>query len=93
MKIFKYTLLFFLLVGLFKPAMAQPTLKDSTAAYHYWAHRGIVEMVYAYMNDYTEALDESKSIEEHTGKKKYEVAFINEMIRTPYPTSLQFQIS
>lgn len=85
MKINKLAILLFLLVGLIKPAMAQPALRDSTAAYHYSAHRGIIEMVHAFMSDYTESLDETKPIEEHIGKKEYELAFIKEINKDTLP--------
>ena len=85
MKINKFIILVLVLVGLFKPTMAQPIIKDSNAAYSYWAHRGIIEMVHAYMNDYFDSPDQLKSIEETTGKKEYESLFIKEINKESLP--------
>jgi hypothetical protein len=34
------------------PAWSQPNFKDSIEAYHYWGKRGIIQVVYLYMQDY-----------------------------------------
>lgn len=37
----------------------QPVLNDSSQAYDYWSKRGIIEAVYAYMNDYMTTVTDS----------------------------------
>jgi len=64
---------------------AQHDLNDSTKVYEYWSKRGVIEVVYAYMNDYiTTVMDPSlpkKKIKECTketnGLKEYEKQFIS----------------
>lgn len=75
-----------LLVGMNNLLNAQPQLKDSTEAYKYWAHRGIVEMVYAYMNDYIETVGEQKAKAEINGKNLYEQKFIIGIDNKDLPT-------
>ncbi len=43
-----------LILSLFLPVVlfGSIPLKDSTESYDYWAKRGIIEVVYAYMQDY-----------------------------------------
>ena len=50
---------------------AQPRIKDSTEAYNYWAKRGIVEMVFAYMNDYIETVGKDRARNEIVSRDKY----------------------
>lgn len=74
-----------ILFGIIKSTMAYPTLRDSTAAYQYGAHRGIIEMVYAYMNDYIDSAEASKSIERELSKKEYERVFIKGIDKDTLP--------
>jgi len=79
-----FTLL--LLVGTSKIVSAQPQINDSLEAYKYWAHRGIIEMVYAYMNDYIETVGEPKATAEMKGKKLYEQKFIIDIDNKALPS-------
>ncbi len=62
---------------LINPLAAQPNIKDSTEAYEYWAQRGIIEMFFAFMNDYIEAVGEPNAQKEIEGKDKYEQQYIS----------------
>ena len=73
----RFILLNVILLGFINTISARPQLKDSTEAYHYWAHRGIIEMVYAFMNDYMDTVEKDKvKRNEKDGKNKYEKRFI-----------------
>jgi len=51
---------------------AQVIFNDSLSVYNYWGKRGIIEMVYAYMNDYAETVTGVKiSTIESDGIKKF----------------------
>jgi len=65
-----------LIVGFVQMSFAQIHLKDSTEAYNYWAKRGVIEVVYAYMNDYIITVGETKAKDEISGKDKYYNEFI-----------------
>jgi len=64
---------------------AQKDLSDSTKAYEYWSKRGVIEVVYAYMNDYiTTVTDASLPKEkikdctkEKNGLNEYEKQFVS----------------
>ncbi|HRU01723.1 MAG TPA: hypothetical protein P5239_08480, partial [Victivallales bacterium] len=64
---------------------AQKDLIDSAKTYEYWVKRGIIEVVYAYMNDYiatvTDPLLPKEKIKDCTKEKnalkEYEKQFIN----------------
>ena len=58
-------------------SFAQTQFKDSTEANNYWAKRGVIEAVYAYMNDYIVTVGETKAKDEISGKDKYYNKFIN----------------
>ena len=59
---------------------ANPQIKDSIEPYDYWAKRGIIEMIYAYMEDYVETVDSTKiSNKEKIGKEKYKKNFIDKI--------------
>ena len=79
MRIYKIIVLIISLSCLTRLSLAQPFLADSSEVYNYWAQRGIIEMVHAYMEDYIEAVGESKSIVEIVTKKKYEVDFLKNL--------------
>jgi len=68
-----------LLLLIFVPAIlsGQPTLKDSADAYEYWAQRGIIEMIYAYMQDYFVQFDSLKNKKELAGYKLYKATHIS----------------
>jgi len=68
-----------ILLGFLNTLSAQPQLKDSAEAYNYWAQRGIIEMVYAYMNDYIETIGEAKAESEIVGRDKYEENYISKI--------------
>ena len=73
----RFILLNVILLGFINTLSARPQIKDSTEAYNYWAHRGIIEMVYAFMNDYMETVDKDKvEKNEIDGKNKYKKRFI-----------------
>jgi len=74
-----FIVLVVLLLGFVNTLSAQPQINDSTEAYNYWAHRGIIEMVYAYMNDYIETVGEDKAKSEIVGRDKYEENYISEI--------------
>ena len=63
---------------------AQKNLTDSTMTYEYWSNRGVIEVVYAYMNDYITTVTDSSlpkekikdCTKEKNGLKEYEKQFI-----------------
>jgi hypothetical protein len=62
------------------PVTGQPVIEDSSKAYHYWAKRGIIEVTYAFMNDFIETLNDSiKTKHEIIGKEKFKVQFIEKI--------------
>jgi len=75
MKVGKLVISVLLFLGFTIPVFAQSYIKDSTELYQYWAHRGIIEMVYAYMEDYEEAVP-SMSISDKEGSNNYHEKFI-----------------
>jgi len=64
---------------------AQKDLTDSAKTYEYWSKRGIIEVVYAYMNDYITTVTDSSlpkekikdCTKEKTGFKEYEKKFVS----------------
>lgn len=64
----------FILLGFVNILSAQPKIQDSLEAYSYWAKRGIIEMVYVYMED-LDSLEEG----EQKGKEKYKIKFIDKV--------------
>lgn len=65
-----------LIVGFVQMSFAQIHLKDSTEAYNYWAKRGVIEAVYAYMQDY-KTVKGSLNSKEELGKNDFENNFIS----------------
>jgi len=65
-------LLFIALISL--PAWSQPDFNDSTEVYNYWGKRGIVEVVYSYMQDYIAT--NQKASAEKKGMDAYNEKFI-----------------
>lgn len=59
------------MLGFVQLSFAQTQFKDATQAYNYWAKRGIVEAVFAFMEDY-----ENPSEDEYEGKIKFHKEFI-----------------
>ena len=41
-----------ILLGIVQTTFAHPEFKDDNEVYNYWAKRGIIEAIYAYMQDY-----------------------------------------
>lgn len=73
----KILILFAILISESVSLIAQPSLNDSSKVYQYWAKRGIIEMVSAYMDDYLEAVkDFGKSSIEKQGAKSFNDVFI-----------------
>ncbi len=75
---FRLKVLTLLIFGFAQISFAQNQLvKDSTEAYKYWAQRGVIEAVYAYMEDYIETVDD-KTVNkaEITAKKDFHDKFI-----------------
>jgi hypothetical protein len=62
----KYSSPILLLLFISSTLFAKPNLKDSQNAYNYWAQRGIIEMVYANMQDYLAKVDASDTNQEKT---------------------------
>ena len=64
---------------------AQKDLADSAKTYEYWSNRGVIEVVYAYMNDYITTVTDSSlpkekikdCTKEKNGLKEYEKQFIS----------------
>lgn len=64
---------------------AQKDLTDSAKTYEYWSKRGVIEVVYAYMNDYITTVTDSSlpkekiknCTKEKTGLKEYEKQFVS----------------
>jgi len=63
---------------------SQPIIKDTTEAYNYWAKRGIIEMTYAYMQDYIASVDSNKISKENNGAKDYRAKFIANVDKKAY---------
>lgn len=68
-----------ILIGFVQVSFAQIQFKDSTEAYNYWAKRGVIEVVYAYMEDYIIAVGEAKATTEIVGKDKYFEEFLKDI--------------
>jgi hypothetical protein len=80
MKKYKLIILILVFLWFFPSLSAISRLNDSTEAYQYWAKRGIIEMVYAYMNDYIEAVgEEGAKKEEMEGRNEYYTEFVKEI--------------
>lgn len=71
-----FPLIFF--VGITTSVFAQPQLKDSMEAYNYWAKRGIIEGIYAYMQDYQDVRSSLNSKEE-AGKNDFNEHYIEKI--------------
>jgi len=71
------TLLFWVLLS--STLCGRPILKDSTEVYNYWAKRGIIEMVYSYMQDYLATVDTTKDSKESKGAKAFRSNFITDI--------------
>lgn len=67
----KYSSFILLLIFISSTLFAKPILKDSLEAYNYWARRGIIEMVYANMQDYLTTVDTLKNSKEKTLTKVF----------------------
>jgi len=50
----------------------QTSFRDTSEVYHYWAKRGIIEMIYAYMEDV-----ESQDTNDRKGQDNYKIKFID----------------
>lgn len=77
--------------------LSQPIIKDKTEAYNYLAKRGIIEMVYAYMQDYVATVDTNKISKENKAAKDYRSKFIanfdrkdNSVIEKDFDSIIQF---
>jgi hypothetical protein len=89
-----FIVLIIILLGFLNSLSAQPQIKDSTEAYSYWAQRGIIEMVYAYMNDYFKAVTDTTSsekkkgnrINERKGAKEYKSKYISQLDKNELPS-------
>jgi len=80
-----YIVLVILTLVFTKTLSAQAHLKDSTDTYNYWVRRGIIEMVYAYMNDYIETVGDSHAKNEIIGMKKFKEYFIEGLEKNNLP--------
>jgi len=70
-------LMLFFLCSIFLSATAQPELDDAKQAYQYWAKRGIIEIIYSYMLDYSES--NSLSLPDKDGMNLYKNKFISDI--------------
>lgn len=59
-------------------SIVKASINDSIELYHYWAKRGIIEMIYAYMKDYDYVADSLKNVEK-LGKEHYEKIYIKDI--------------
>lgn len=77
MRRFRLKVIILVLIGFAQMTFAQTQFRDSTEAYEYWAQRGVIEAVYAYMEDYIETVDD-KTVNkaEITAKKDFYDKFI-----------------
>ena len=70
-KIAKYLILLFI-AFITIPAWSQPNFNDSIEVYDYWGKRGIVQVIYSYMQDYLathpNASDEKRGMEAYNKK-------------------------
>jgi len=71
-------LLVITIVGFGQLAFTQTPINDSTEAYNYWAQRGVIEMVYAYMQDYQKSTGRLTPKEE-IGMNLYNKRFIDNL--------------
>ena len=67
------------LIGFVQFSFAQIQFNDSTEAYGYWAKKGVIEVIYAYMQDYVATVGEAKAKAEIVGKDKYFDEFIKDI--------------
>lgn len=74
----KHLMLILVLFCISLNLFSQPKLNDSlkSQAYLYWASHGILELIYANMQDYLVIVDTNKFSEENEGSHKYFVKFI-----------------
>lgn len=79
MTMFRLKVLTLLIIGFAQISFAQIQPKDSMEAYNYWAQRGVIEAVYAYMEDYVSNEANNVSEDEITGQKQYYHKFINKI--------------
>ena len=77
MRRFRLKVIILVLIGFAQMTFAQTQFRDSTEAYEYWAQRGVIEAVYAFMEDYIETVDD-KTVNkaEITAKKDFYDKFI-----------------
>ena len=77
MKVCKLILAILFMMGATNSIVAQSQVKDSSGIYNYWAHRGIIETVYAYMKDYSAHSEiDALQVLELQGMLLYEKEFI-----------------
>lgn len=79
MKMYRISTFIIVLIGCVQVSFAQIQFKDSTEAYNYWAKRGIIELVYAYMDDYQSA-KKTLSEKEKIGKIEFNAKFITPIV-------------
>ena len=87
------------ILGFVQISFAQPEFKDTTEIYDYWAKRGVIEVVYAYMEDY-EAVRVTLNPKETLGKNDFRESFISSIkdddifaINTKFNTISSFLIN
>lgn len=59
--------------------IARPVNNDSTETYNYWSKRGVIEMVYAYIQDYLTLTDSNKVLKEVKGANNYRKYYIDQI--------------
>lgn len=67
------------LICCFSSIYGQQTFKDSFETYKYWSERGVLEMTYAYMQDYISNVDTLKNVKDFKGFKDFRSIYIKDI--------------
>lgn len=74
----KAAVILLILIGFARISFANVQFQDSSEVYEYWAKRGVIEVVYAYMKDY-ESVQGILNEKEVLGKQEYHAKFISDI--------------
>ena len=75
----KIIILLTITIGFVQISLAQIQFNNQDEVYDYWARRGIIEAVYAYMEDYVITVGDTNAKNEIIGKDKYYKLIIKEI--------------
>src|SRR5438874_2666005 len=76
----KYVLSVYIILSFSSCSVKHPPLNNPAEAYNYWAKRGIIEMIYSYMEDYIDAVDNpEENKKEQEGMEAFYASFIKDI--------------